>query len=307
MRIRNHFLGDGYEYVILLILAPDRPCTIEIAHDGFDLKKLESGPFDVIIGPYSVVEHAARQAEIQVRAVASLTDPDGCTDTRGSFLVRADSPVKTLNDLRGKHVLFGPPEVAESHAAAIAALKAGGVEVPTSVDSEEHHSVAALSVVTKEADVAVLPAFGWRRVVGCGTVPDGLLKVIDNTDPVPFTTVWVTDAIDRDAEWWLRTRTKTPLSTCCVASTRVPENRLDYRLSGRRENGLFQLAPGNTGDLRGQSLSLGRFRASALPGSAVGHGRLEDEHHGAVRCSCTDMGLQFDAVGDREVTDRQPR
>ena len=58
-----------------------------------------------------------------------LTDKTGCTTLTGLFLVRVHDKARSLRDLGGRKVLFGPAWKVEKRDAAVAALSAAGVKV----------------------------------------------------------------------------------------------------------------------------------------------------------------------------------
>ena len=79
-------------------------------------------PLDLIIGKRSMVEFDAKKANAPLRRLAQLTGTQGRTTVRGAFVVLAKSPIKTLKDLKGRTLMFGPEADAETHAAARAKL-----------------------------------------------------------------------------------------------------------------------------------------------------------------------------------------
>jgi len=161
----------------------------------------DKSPVHLIIGKYSDVLYQVKRLGRRVEPIASLTDRDGKTTLQGLFVVRAGNPAKSLRDLKGYRILFGPPSCAEKHEAAIEALRAAGVEPPDQkrlavVDS----CTAAAAELMRASDEAKLAAVisDYARVLleGCGTVPPGSLRVVGRTKPVPFVTVFATEQLD---------------------------------------------------------------------------------------------------------------
>lgn len=169
-----------------------RPVALSHAENLTDILLLNPGKVHVVIGKRSVVEFDAQEASVPVRPVARLTDPDGSTTTRGLFVVRADDPAKALADLKGRKILFGLPGQEERHAAALEVLRSAELEVPKKPPTVPDSSGAAIAVVEKKADAAIVSAYAMPLLVGCGTIDKGALKVIGQTAAVDFVTVFVT-------------------------------------------------------------------------------------------------------------------
>ena len=79
-----------------------------------------------------VVSDAARVG-LDVRNVAMLTGQDGKMTLTGLFVVRKDDPAKSIEDLRGYRILFGPEDSLEKRSAALASLEAFDVPVPQEI------------------------------------------------------------------------------------------------------------------------------------------------------------------------------
>jgi len=155
---------------------------------------------DLIIGKVSVVAFDARKLGLKIRTVAMLTGQDGQATQTGLFVVRADDPAKSLEDLAGRQLLFGPEDSDEKHSAAFAALEAFDVPVPADVPIKAGCSTAALAVVEHEADAAVISSYAMPLLEGCGTIDKGTLRILARTDPVPFIGVFATDRVDAKLE-----------------------------------------------------------------------------------------------------------
>lgn len=143
-------------------------------------------PADLVIGRFSVVIADAKRLGLPLRAVAMLSDPKGCIDQHGLFVVRAADPAVGIGDLGSRRLRFGPPESQEQHGAAMAALEAFGIARPKVVQTSQGCSSAALAVIEKEADCAIISSYAWPLLAGCGTLSKGELKVIGKTANVPF-------------------------------------------------------------------------------------------------------------------------
>ncbi len=158
------------------------------------------GRLDVIIGKQSVVRFDATRCRLAVQPVAMLTDKEGRTTLRGLFIVARDDPAAKLADLAGYRILFGPEDCAEKHAAALVALRAAGVPLPEQIETRPSCTNAALDVLENEGPArtaAVISDYARVLLEGCGTVKPGELRVVGQTPPVPFVTVFVVKELDR--------------------------------------------------------------------------------------------------------------
>ena len=170
------------------------------------LLKKTGGKADVIIGKDSVVRAEARGNKVEVAHVAALTGKDGVTTQKGLIVVARGDPAVTAEDLKGYSIIFGPAEADEKHSAALALLKDFGVSAPSKLET----CVACSDGATKVLDLhksgkkaaTVISSYAQPLLEGCGTIQKGDLRVVGETDPVPFVAAFVTGSLsgtDRDA------------------------------------------------------------------------------------------------------------
>ena len=81
------------------------------------------GKADLIIGKHSVVLSDAKEAQLELKPLARLTDLKDKVVQTGLFVVRSSDPAKTVEDLRGYRILFGPEDCDEKSAAPMALLQ----------------------------------------------------------------------------------------------------------------------------------------------------------------------------------------
>jgi hypothetical protein len=79
-------------------------------------------------------------------------------------------------------------------------LEAFALPEPATLKTSPSCSSAALAVVESEADAAVVSSYAMPLLEGCGTIDAGTLRIVGRTDPVPFITVFTTDAVDLQLE-----------------------------------------------------------------------------------------------------------
>jgi ABC-type phosphate/phosphonate transport system substrate-binding protein len=166
------------------------------------------GKADLVIGKDSVVRYDARKAKFPVTPIAAMTDKNGKTTQTGLIVVRKDDPAKSVGDLSGYRILFGPQDCAEKYAAPRELLKKHGVPLPAKVEIEATCSTAAKALMEIDADVkaaAVISSYAEPLLAGCGTIKKGDLRVIGVSDEVPFITAFAADSLDPSLRDALRT------------------------------------------------------------------------------------------------------
>jgi len=152
----------------------------------------------IVIGKQTEVEYAAKAAGLTFTRIAMLTDRTGTTNLHGLFVVRTKDTAKTLADLKGKRILFGPEGADEKRATAFAALKGAGVPLPAKIKTSDSCNQAAAEVAESKADAAVVSSYAMPLLEGCGTIGKGELRVIGRTADVPFIALYVTSQFPAD-------------------------------------------------------------------------------------------------------------
>ena len=151
------------------------------------------GKAHLVIGKDSVIRHDAKNSKRDLLPVAQLTDMQGSVMQRGLFVVLKEDPAVTLLDIEGYSILWGPTDCDEKSAAPRETLKELELEV---TDGNE---CASCSIAAKQlaADglakkqVAVISSYAAPLLEGCGTIQKGDLRIIGNSDDVPFISVFV--------------------------------------------------------------------------------------------------------------------
>lgn len=154
------------------------------------LKKKSDGKADVIIGKDSVVRTGATEAGLSVSAVAALSGKDGKTTQTGLVVVPAGDPALLVGDLKGYRILFGPADCDEKHGAALKLFKENELKLPEKTETCNSCSVGATQVLKLSKDgikvATVVSSYAQPLLEGCGTIKKGELRVLGETDPVPF-------------------------------------------------------------------------------------------------------------------------
>ena len=152
------------------------------------------GKADLVIGKYSVVLADAKELGKSFQPMSRLTDLKDKVDQTGLFVVRSHDPAKTVADLKGYRILFGPRDCAEKSAAPMALLKKQGISFPQPEETAPSCSNAAVTLMELPTDAkaaAVISSYAGPLLEGCGKVKKGDLRVIGESAPVPFITLFI--------------------------------------------------------------------------------------------------------------------
>ncbi len=171
----------------------NRKVTIVWAESLEAALEKSGGKADLIIGKHSVVLADAKEAHLEFKPLARLTDLKDKVVQTGLFVVRSNDPAKTMEDLKGYRILFGPSDCDEKSAAPMALLKDHKIAPPSPVETSPSCSTAALTLMELGADVkaaAVISSYAEPLLEGCGKVKKGDLRVIGESKPVPFITLF---------------------------------------------------------------------------------------------------------------------
>lgn len=149
---------------------------------------------DVVIGKHSVAVAESKAKSLSLQPVAQLTGLDSRTTQTGLVVVRAADPAILVDDLTGYRIIFGPSNCDEKYAAPRQLLLDSEIELPTESETASACSVAAKRMLEfpKDEKVAIIiSSYAIPLLEGCGTIEKGVLRVIGESDPVPFISVFV--------------------------------------------------------------------------------------------------------------------
>jgi ABC-type phosphate/phosphonate transport system substrate-binding protein len=175
------------------------PVTVEWSESLVTaVEQKTEGRADIIIGKDSVVRSDAARAKLAITPVASLSDKDGLTIQTGLFVVRSDSPAQSLLDLDGFTFLFGPDNCDEKWSAPRAMLKKLELDIADASKTCDSCSVAAKELLALPAStqaVAVISSYAQPLLEGCGTIKKGDLRVVGQSEAVPFITCFLNERL----------------------------------------------------------------------------------------------------------------
>ena len=199
---------EGYaqrDYTVLakhLEMVLNRKVSVVFSESLPSALKKTNGKADIVIGKQSVVRADSKLAKWPLTAVSELTDLQGNTTQYGMIVVNKEDPATSVADLADYTIIFGPSEAEEKHSAAIKLLEAASIQIPAErqkIDdacSDGACKVIDLGPASKTA--AVISSYAQPLLEGCGTIKKGDLRVVGKTTPVPFVTVFLSDALESD-------------------------------------------------------------------------------------------------------------
>jgi ABC-type phosphate/phosphonate transport system substrate-binding protein len=163
------------------------------------LAKKSDGKADIIIGKESVVRHETKENKIAATPIASLSGKDGKTTMTGLVVVAAKDSALSAADLKGYRIIFGEPSADEKHTAPMALLK----DLEVVLTGKPETCVACTDGATKvieagkkgEKVATVISSYAQPLLEGCSTIQKGDLRVIGETDPVPFIVTFVNEKL----------------------------------------------------------------------------------------------------------------
>ncbi|MEM9644911.1 MAG: PQQ-binding-like beta-propeller repeat protein, partial [Planctomycetota bacterium] len=135
----------------------------------------------------------ATAADLEVVPLGQLTDTQGSTTQTGLIVVNRDDPARTVKDLVGYDVTFGPPEADEKHQEAMLLLASVGVataEPLTVADACSDGACKVIDLGPQSKTATVISSYAQPLLEGCGTIKEGDLRVVGRTASVPFITAF---------------------------------------------------------------------------------------------------------------------
>jgi ABC-type phosphate/phosphonate transport system substrate-binding protein len=180
-----------------------RPVTVTFSESLASALKKGDGRADLVIGKESVVRLESSANKLSLAPVASLTGKDGKTTMNGLFVVAGKDPALTLNDLKGYRIIFGATECDEKHKAALALLKEFNVTFEIGTDKKVETCSACSDGATTIIDLhksgvkaaTVISSYAAPLLEGCGTIKKGDLRVIGETELVPFVVAFINESL----------------------------------------------------------------------------------------------------------------
>lgn len=163
------------------------------------LAKKTEGKADLIIGKESVVRRQSKMAGIGVVHLAALTGLDGKTTQTGLCVVPSKDPALSIADLKGYKIILGAEDCDEKHLAAqnlIVEMGLPKIKKPETCSACSDGATRILALFNEGTKSAtVISSYAKPLLEGCGTIKKGELRVIGETEPVPFVAAFVNDKL----------------------------------------------------------------------------------------------------------------
>ena len=137
-------------------------------------------------GPFSYVI-AANVADAEA-IVNGVRRSDGKSDYRSIIVVRADSGIETLEDLKGKSFAFVDPTSTSGNLIPRKILKENGIDPDKDFSMTYYagtHNAIEYAVANKKVDAGADSDNSYDRMVQAGEVDPKLNKIIYTSEPIP--------------------------------------------------------------------------------------------------------------------------
>ena len=160
-------------------------------------RAVRAGKLDGLICKAWLGLTTTRSAGREFTRLADITMPGKePAELLGLFIVPKDSPLKTLADLRGQRVIFGMTNAYEKSYLADATFRAAGLPLPEPRQRVFSCQDAALALLEKHADAAVVSSYALN--FGCICVvakPEDFRVIAETKQRIPFVTFMVENKV----------------------------------------------------------------------------------------------------------------
>ncbi len=187
-----------------------RPVAIDVCFPFQVEGGLTSGWHDLAI--LTPAQYARLSNPQTLRAAAIAVDQEGAAVRPAVLVVRAESDIKQIEDLRGKVVAFGPAEDARTHYAALQMLESAGLKRtdlslellpwPGSLKHLPDGRAVAQSVINHSSAAGFIDEAVWTALpeqpTQAGEPARGLLRVIGRTAALPTRVLVAGPKLDND-------------------------------------------------------------------------------------------------------------
>ncbi len=155
----------------------------------FDLEKeIPMGTHDgVICKPWTAL-HLAAKAKADFKRVADLRDPDNSAVMTGVFLTLKDSPIRSLEDLKGRRIAFGKDDSYEKNQSPLAMLASKKVSLGECLYlSSCGENLDAL--MSGKVDAAVVSSYALTASCAVDFAKPEDFRTIAKTEEMPLTSL----------------------------------------------------------------------------------------------------------------------
>lgn len=161
--------------------------------EGFGSGQVDFG----LIPPFASV---LATEEFQAKPILVVVKKNGATTYKSQLLVRKDSGIKSLEDLKGKKIAFVEPSSTSGYLFPAALLKENGIDLEKDVEYlyAGGHDKSLQLLLNGDVDVAA--TFADARTRYAEEFPDALdrTEVLAYTEPIPGVSITVSSKMDQD-------------------------------------------------------------------------------------------------------------
>lgn len=173
--------------------------TVAFSESLQDALKKASGKANLVIGKDSVVRRQSQTSGLQLARAAALTGLDGKTTQTGLFIVPAKDAALSIADIKGYRIILGAEDCDERNLAAQNLIVESGLPKLHKPETCSACSDGALKILELHNEgkkaATIISSYAKPLLEGCGTVKKGDLRVIGETDPVPFVVAFVNEKL----------------------------------------------------------------------------------------------------------------
>lgn len=186
---------------------------------GAVVEALCAGGADIaFVGPVTYLQAAERGcAELLAVAVE-----DGRSEYYAGLFARADSPITSPKDLKGRSVAFGDINSASSFVFPIAMIMDAGLDPATDLGEIRlagSHANSLAALVQGQVDAAALSFDSFDKAARQGAVDPEAVKVIARSQPIPYPPIIMSTRLAPD----LKAKLKTAFAQAHTAPGIAPE------------------------------------------------------------------------------------
>ena len=149
---------------------------------------IASGEYEgALCKPWYALRHE-KEVDANFERIVDVLDPDDNPWLTGMFIVPADSPIRSFEQLEGCHLYIGEADSYEKHYAALRLLKERGVH-PAQIDENASCSENIGVLLDEKADAAVISDYSLHADCAVDFASPEAFRVLAYTEKIPLTSL----------------------------------------------------------------------------------------------------------------------
>jgi ABC-type phosphate/phosphonate transport system substrate-binding protein len=149
-----------------------------------------SGEYDGVLSKPWTALMLQEQSGASFQRIVDILDPQNNRWLTGLFIVRADAPFQSLEDLNGKHIYLGHPDAYEKNQAAWRVLRQRGITpARTSMAASCSENIGVL--LDDEADAAVVSDYALSAGCAVDFANPSDFRILAHTERIPLTSLMI--------------------------------------------------------------------------------------------------------------------